>query len=68
MGLPGKRIYYLIAFIPFLYIILLPLINRVNPKILGIPLLWFITFIWVVFVSICILVLWFLEEKMRYGQ
>jgi len=68
MGLPGKRIYYLIAFIPFLYIILLPLINRVNPKILGIPLLWFITFIWVVFVSICILVLWFLEEKMRYEQ
>lgn len=49
--------------IPYTFIAILPIINVIRIDIIGVPLLWFWAFIWVVLTAIIISILYLVESR-----
>ena len=47
-----RRIWYVILFIPFFVAIWVPLFNRVEPALFGIPFFYWFQFVWIVVAAI----------------
>jgi hypothetical protein len=47
-----RRVWYVILFIPFFVAIWVPLFNRVEPALYGIPFFYWFQFIWIVVAAI----------------
>lgn len=52
MSSTKRRVWYVILFIPFFVAIWVPLYNRVEPALFGIPFFYWFQFVWIVVAAI----------------
>ncbi len=65
----GKRLSLLLGLIPFLTLVLaLPLVNRVEPVILGLPFILFWIVFWVFLTPFVLMAAYRLEKKYDSGE
>ena len=58
-----KVIRYILIFMPYILLIFLPFVNREEPKMGGVPFLWFWFFIWAVLITALITLLYVMEVR-----
>jgi hypothetical protein len=62
----GER-WYLLLLVPFVALSVLPLFNRVEPRLVGIPFFWWYQFLWVPLSAGLTAVVYMLSEKSGKG-
>lgn len=63
------KLIHILSFIPFIGILgLLPFVNRVTPFVLGMPFILFWIFIWIVFTSAIMAVIYKIDPANKGGE
>ena len=58
-----RRYRYILVLIPYFMIALIPFVNRLEPRVFGLPFLWFWFFMWAVLITVLITILYLIEVK-----
>lgn len=66
-GVSARQRWYLLLLVPFVALSVLPLFNKVEPRLFGIPFFWWYQFLWVPLSAGLTAIVYVLTEKSSNG-